>query len=482
MEQKQFETDLDGLFRPASFAHVGASSRDQVGRYNYIAFMKKMKFRGKLYPVNPKHQEVLGLKCYSSLASIPEDVDLVVMSLRAPQCAEVLQEMPDGKVRFVIIHSSGFGEIGKNDLEQKIASLGREKGFRIIGPNCMGLYSRQGRVAFWDDQHEMADRPGSLGFISQSGGIAINMISAAKKVGVNFDKVISLGNQIDISINEVLQYMGEDESIRVIGAYVEDVKDGRTFQTKIKNISPHKPVLIWKGGLTEVGKVAAMSHTGALAGDEKVFLPAMRQAGAILVDTFPQMLRAMRLLQPPFPLPGERLAILCGGGGMTVNISDMFSDQPNVELPRLTPETQEKLQDLLPEENIYIKNPVDSGSTGFTKIDQILQAVGEDPHIESILIVVEVNYLSDFYSYKARGSVINEISELILNASAKIGKPIFINIMQLPDNREDYYHSRRLLIDKFNEEKIPWLDGSFKEVAETFNRLAGYSKYLKANR
>jgi len=352
MEQKQFETDLDGLFRPASFAHVGASSRDQVGRYNYIAFMKKMKFRGKLYPVNPKHKEVLGLKCYSSLASIPEDVDLVVMSLRAPQCAEVLQEMPDGKVRFVIIHSSGFGEIGKNDLEQKIASLGREKGFRIIGPNCMGLYSRQGRVAFWDDQHEMVDRPGSLGFISQSGGIAINMISAAKEVGVNFDKVISLGNQIDISINEVLQYMGEDESIRVIGAYVEGVKDGRTFQTKIKNISPHKPVLIWKGGLTEVGKVAAMSHTGALAGDE----------------------------------------------------SDMFSDQPNVELPRLTPETQEKLQDLLPEENIYIKNPIDSGSTGFTKIDQILQAVGEDPHIESILIVVEVNYLSDFYSYKSLGT------------------------------------------------------------------------------
>jgi len=185
-----------------------------------------------------------------------------------------------------------------------------------------------------------------------SGGIAINMISPAKEVGGNFDKVISLGNQIDISINEVLQYMGEDESIRVIGAYVEDVKDGRTFQTKIKNISPHKPVLIWKGGLTEVGKVAAMSHTGALAGDE----------------------------------------------------SDMVPDQPNMELPHLTPETQEKLQDLLPEENIYIKNPIDSGSTGFTKIDQILQAVGEDPHIESILIVVEVNYLSDFYSYKSLGT------------------------------------------------------------------------------
>ncbi len=476
------EFDLNLLFNPATFAHVGASSNDLPGRYNYTAYLKKMNFKGRLYPVNPKYEEVLGFKCYPSLAALPEAIDVTVLALPAPVCVEILQELPEGKLKFVVIHTSGFGEINRDGLQQKLINLGKEKGFRIVGPNCMGVYSRQGHVGFWDNHHEFLHRPGAVGFISQSGGIAINMILASREIGLNFDKVISLGNQVDVSINEMLAYMGEDEDIRVIGLYVEDVKDGRVFHRLVKTISRRKPVLIWKGGLSEAGKAAALSHTGSLAGNETIFFAAMQQAGAIIVDNFQQTQRALRFLQPQFPLPGKRMGLVCGGGGMTVNIGDLFSMQPNLRVPRFTQETREGLQSILPEENVDIKNPVDPGSTGWAKMDRILRIIGRDPRIDALLMAVEVNFLSEFFNFEGRTSAIEEITTMITGASAEIGKPIFINIMQLPDNREDYYHHRRRLIDAFIRENIPWTEGSFKEVAETFNRLAGYRKYLDRER
>ncbi len=472
--------ELARLFNPASIAHVGASAKDAPGRFNFIDYLQKMGYAGKLYPVNPSYPEIRGLKCYPDLAAIPGDIDLVILALPAKICAQILKQVPAGKLKFVIVHTSGFSEIDKHGLEDELVDLARKKGFRIIGPNCMGVFSQQSKVCFWEDQNEFADRPGSVGFISQSGGIAIYTISGSIDVGINIDKAISLGNQIDLSINELLEFMGRDESIKIVSVYVEDVKDGREFLKQVRNITPHKPVVVWKGGRTEVGKAAAKTHTGSMAGDTEVFASAMRQAGAIMVDNIEQLLSVLRVLQSPFPLPGRNLGIICAGGGNTVNISDSFSEQPDLVLPRLSRESLEALKKLLPEENVDIKNPVDPGAVGVTKMDKIIKVMGEDPLTESIVVMLPDEILFHFKNENTRAMIADMLSSLIATSARQIGKPVYAHVMHIRDNHEEVFHCRKLLIDKLNEKQIPWVDGSFENAGTIFSRLAGYSKYLKA--
>ncbi len=476
-------TGFDALFKPRSIAHVGASPRAAAGRFNYTRFLQLTKFEGGLYPVNPKHEEILGLQCYPSLAAIPGEIDLAILAVPAARCSDVLRDVQPGKLRFVIIHTSGFGELDtgdKRDLQAEVLQLAREKRFRLVGPNCMGIYSQQGKVGFWRDHWEIIDEPGSVGFISQSGGHAVNMIFAGMDSGVYFNKVISLGNQSDVSINELLEYMGGDESIGVIGIYVEDIKDGRRFLELLKEIGRRKPIVVWKGGVSPAGKEAAASHTGAMAGDEVVFAAAMRQAGVITVEDFTQLMRLVRLLQPGFDLPGGRLAIFSPGGGNSVSICDSFAAHPNLSLPRLAPETQEKLRSFLPEENVDVNNPVDPGAVGMFRLGDLIKTVGADPQIEWMLLLMTVDYLSNIDTEENRVLAVETISGVVSHLAAKIGKPIYVLVQQQRQNNEDFDRYRRVMIGKFNEKRIPWIDGSFKIAAGVFSKLVSYKAYVES--
>jgi acyl-CoA synthetase (NDP forming) len=476
---KAVRPDLKRLFSPRSIAHVGASAKRSPGRFNFILYLQNMGYAGELYPVNPNYDEVYGLKCHPSLADVPGEVDMAILALPAPRCAQILREVPAGKLGFVIVHTSGFSEIDKGSLEDELVELGREKGFRIIGPNCMGVFCRESRVCFWDDQQELRDRPGWVGYVSQSGGLTVHVISGCIDIGVGMNKAVSLGNQIDVSINELIEYMADDPDIKVIAVYVEDIKDGRGFLELLKKITPNKPVLVWKGGLTDVGSAAAMTHTGSMAGNADIFRAAMRQAGAILIDNLEQMIRALRLLKPPITLPGRRLGIICPGGGDTVSISDAFSSQPDLIVPRLTIESRARLQALLPEENVDTKNPVDPGAVGMTRLDRIIRIVGEDPGIDSILLMLTDEIPFHFDNEDARKMVAEMMSSMVAAVARDIGKPLFAHMMHVRDNNEEVFHCRSLMVDKLIEKGIPWSDGSFKESAQVFSKLAGYYKYLK---
>jgi len=280
-ENSECNTYFSRLFHPASIAHVGASAQSAIGRFNFTQYFLDMKYNGRIYPVNPKYQEVLGLPCYACLADIPDPIDVAILAVPAHICLEILKEVPAGKVQFVIIHTSGFGEIDHHELDTEIIRLSKEKQFRVVGPNCMGVYSQPGRIGFWQGHWEIVDQPGTVGFISQSGGHGVNLVLAGMNTGIFFNKVLSLGNQLDVSINEVLAYLGDDETIEVIGIYVEEIGDGRHFQELLRRINPKKRVIVWKGGVTRVGKEAAATHTGSMAGNERIFEAAMRQAGVI---------------------------------------------------------------------------------------------------------------------------------------------------------------------------------------------------------
>jgi acetyltransferase len=228
-----------------------------------------------------------------------------------------------------------------------------------------------------------------------------------------------------------------------------------------------------------VGKEAAVTHTGSLAGDEKVFFAALRQAGAISVNNMNQMVRIMRVLQPPYPRLGGRLAFISAGGGNTVNICDLFSGQPHLSLPRLAPETMRAVQDLLPEENVDVRNPVDPGATGLLKMDRLIKAVGQDPGIETLGIAISVDFLSNIQTEENRVLVAEMISETVARLAGKLAKPIFILLRQERENHEDCDRYRRIMVAKFNEKAVPWMDGSFANVAENFSKLAAYREHLE---
>ena len=192
-----------------------------------------------------------------------------------------------------------------------------------------------------------------------------------------------------------------------------------------------------------------------------------------------QMIRLLRLLQPPFSLPGGRLAIFSPGGGNTVNVSDLFSAQPSLKLPRLGPDTMEKLKSLLPEENVDVRNPIDPGATGFLVIDKLIKAVGEDGQIDAILVLLTADYLSNIKSEENRLLAVERISTTISRLSQKIGKPVYILMRQERQNHEDIDRYRRIMMNKFIEKDIPWVDGSFKNTAEVFGQLADYSQHLE---
>ncbi len=476
----QTKIDLDLLFKPRSVAHVGASPKSAAGRFNFTLYLTKMKYEGNIYPVNPKYDEVIGLPCYPDLSAIPEDVDLAILAVPAVHCPAILRDIPPGKLKFVVIHTSGFGEINKNSLEEEVLALAKEKGFRVIGPNCMGIYSQQGRIGFWNDHKDIVDTPGSVGLISQSGGHAINVINSGMDSGIYFNKVISLGNQIDLSIIEALEYMAGDPSIGVIGIYTEYIREGSRFHRILKDVTRYKPVVIWKGGVSTVGKAAAATHTGSIAGDEKIFAAAMKQVGAVMAEDMSEFVRLIRLLQPDFELPGERIAVFSPGGGNTVNISDLFSSQQNLSLPQLDQETQEKLKAILPEENVDIKNPVDPGAVGAMHMNQLFTIVGADPKIESILMLLSVD-LIDTVGGDGNSEMVAELMASMLKEHAKMcGKHVYIIVQMMRLNHEKIDKYKRLFVNKYNEKRIPWVDGSFKDAAVIFSKLAQYRKYRES--
>ncbi len=237
-------------------------------------------------------------------------------------------------------------------------------------------------------------------------------------------------------------------------------------------------MIVWKGGTTKDGKEAVLTHTGAMAGNEQVFAAAMRQAGVLVVDNMHLMIRMLRLLQPPFSLPGGRLAIFSPGGGNTVNVSDLFSAAPSLSLPRLAPQTMEKLKSLLPEENVDVRNPVDPGSVGLLVIDKMIKAVVEDDQIDAILVLITADYLSNIKSEENRLLAVETISTTISRLSRKIGKPVYILMRQERQNHEDFDRYRRLMATKFIEKDIPWVGGSFKNAAEVFAQLADYANHV----
>lgn len=352
--------DLNTVFSPSSVAIVGASPDNPFSFPGFLICALKETGFYAIYPVNPKHKEAFGLKCYPSVSSIPGRVDHVVVSIPAEKSLEILDDCARKGVNSVHFFSAGFSESGEKDrveLEQAMLKKARTGKFRIIGPNSTGLFIPKARFA---PATRLPMEPGHVAFISQSGGHAQELPLHAGQRGVRFSKVISYGNALDIDECELLEYFTDDPETQIIGMYIEGVRNGRHFHELLKKASVLKPVVIYKGGVTEAGLRTAHSHTASITSSVRVFQSLCHQLNAIQVDDIQELIDILVALSFVSPYPqGKGVAVLGQGGGPSVQASDQM-ERAGLTLTPLSRKISVKLREFLPPAGAIYSNPLDA--------------------------------------------------------------------------------------------------------------------------
>jgi acetyl coenzyme A synthetase (ADP forming)-like protein len=333
------------IFHPRSIAVIGASSEPK--KVGYAVFRNLLSFPGCLYPVNPGHAEILGRPAFPRVGDIPGTVDAAVIAVPAPAVPGVVEELAAHGTRLAIIISSGFREVGKEgeEREKKILDAAKTSGMRIIGPNCLGIVlPHEGINTTFDP---VAPRKGHIAFISQSGAIITTIVDWSVPEEIGFSAVISVGNQLDLGFIDFLRFAGGQSDTRAIILYIEEIKNGGAFLEAVREISPQKPVIVLKSGSSLLGKKAAASHTGSLAGDFEVYLAAFRQAGAIPVYSIREAFDVAELLVSEGYPKGKRALVITAAGGFAVLASD-YAERYGIELPPLSPRLVAELDRFLP--------------------------------------------------------------------------------------------------------------------------------------
>lgn len=380
------QKDLKAFFEPEAVAVIGASKDpNKIGYCIFKSFVDN--FKGPVYPVNPNAAVILKKICYPDVTEIPKPVDLAVIAVPAEKVPKVIESCVKKKIRAAVIISAGFGEAGKKDLEEKVLKAAKGK-IRIIGPNCLGIYDTFSKVDTLFLPQPKLGRPkqGGIGFISQSGAVGSVILDYLASEGRGISKFISYGNAIDVNENDLLDYLSEDESTKVICFYLEGAKDGRKMMEIAKRTVKKKPILVIKGGKTKEGTRAVSTHTGALAGNDDVYDAAFKQCGMIQVENVKDMFYfADALSTQPIP-KGARVQIITNGGGYGVLSTDALIKE-GLTSAEMTEKTKKKLKELMPNYAI-ISNPLDlTGDANMKRYEIALDAVGQDPNVDAVLCV-----------------------------------------------------------------------------------------------
>ncbi len=347
------------LFAPRTVAVVGASASSTTIANTFIRRLKDFGFPGAIYPIHPKAEAIEGLRCYPGIADTPEVVDYAYIAIGARAIPEMLRRS-NGRLRFAQVISSGFGEVaGGAALEAELVAAAREGGCRVVGPNCLGLYSPRGRVTF------PAGAPtelGTVGVLTQSGGLGTDIIKRGQWRGLRFSALVTIGNSADVGPADLLEFYLADPATRVIGLYLEDVKDGRRFFELLRSRGAAKPVVILRGGRSAQGREAAASHTGAMAGDNRAWECLAEQAPCAMVSTVDEMIDALLALQhlePRPQRPTSRVVLFGNGGGTSVLATDTFADC-GLDVARFDERTLQRLQALGLPPGTSVTNPIDA--------------------------------------------------------------------------------------------------------------------------
>ncbi len=422
MKSPKIVEELKPFFEPNAVAIIGATNKKgKVGNVIFENFKRNKEqgiFKGNIYPVNPKLNEIEGYRVYKSVKELPDDTDLAVIAIPAPFVPNTMREIAEKGIKAVIIITGGFGELGEEGkkMEEEILQIAKENGIRVIGPNCVGVYVPDTGVDTVFLPEEKMDRPksGSIAFVSQSGAFAAAMLDWAALAGIGIGKMVSYGNKIDVDDADLMDYFIYDDSIKVVTLYIEGVKEGRKFIEAAKRITKVKPVIALKSGRTEYGAKAASSHTGSLAGADVIYDAVFKQTGILRAEDFEHMFDVAKAFAKCKLPKGDRVGIITDGGGAGVMASDAVA-KFGLKMAELSEETIKYLKEHFPPHAVA-GNPTDVvGDTDAQRYKHAIEAFVNDPNVDAIVIIVlfQVPLLNE-----------EEIIEILADYAKKSEKPI----------------------------------------------------------
>ncbi len=378
---------LDFLFSPSSIAVIGASKHEGKVGYTVLKNIISSNFPGKIYPINPSTDEILGLKSYKSVLNVNGGVDLAIVTVPAEHVFQVAEECGQKKIKGMIVISAGFKESGHSGavLEQALVETAKKYNFRILGPNCLGIIDTLTPINA--SFASRAPLEGNIVFASQSGAILTGILDWSIEEGIGFSKFISLGNKSDLDETDMIKELANDSNTKVILLYLEGVKDGLRFFEVAKKASRIKPIVVLKSGVSSSGARAASSHTGALAGSDKAYSTAFKQIGVLRAHSIEELFDYGITFSLQDIPEINSVAIITNAGGPGIIATDTCEEE-GLLMARLEAETVEKLRTNLPRES-SIYNPVDIlGDAREDRYEFALDAVLSDSNVGCVLVIL----------------------------------------------------------------------------------------------
>jgi acyl-CoA synthetase (NDP forming) len=418
---------FESAFHPKVVAIVGISAKARLtspGGTGFLNTYQKLGFTGRIYLVNANAGEILGYKAYPSVSAVPEQVDLVIITAPAKAAPEILEDCIAAGAKNVHLFSAGFEETGLEDdkeLGRKVREIAVRGGLRLLGPNCMGLYVPESHIGYL---HVPPAKSGPVSFIFQSGGHSDWFSQHGPNYGIYFNKGISYGNGYVLDSPDFLDYLSRDPQTEIICMYLEGVKDGRRLFDLVRTTNPEKPVIIWKGGLTEAGSRAASSHTGSLAGQNAVWQALFAQTGAVQVSSLEEMAETVMTFLCFKKAAGKRVGVIGMGGGVSVYAADACGRE-GLELPVLSRSTREELNKFIPEAGCSTRNPVDCGAVfvDVSLLEREMELVAADKSIDIIILMPHLNLARNIGPEQV-DRLVNYITKFALDNP--YGKPVAI--------------------------------------------------------
>jgi acyl-CoA synthetase (NDP forming) len=420
--------EFEPIFYPKSIAVVGVSATSIKAGSLWVGDLRSAGFPGLIYPVGSSGGRIGDFEIFPNLGLVPGEVDYVIVAVPRQSALQLLDDCAAKSVKAVHFFTAGFSETdtqqGRN-LEEQMLEKARQGNVRIIGPNCIGVYCPEHKIPFLMG---ILGETGSVGFVSQSGGIATKLVTIGIARHINYSKGVSFGNGIDLDASDFLQYLAADPKTKVIGGYLEGTRDGTRLFNTMRKVAEVKPLVVWKGGRTEAGAQAALSHTGSLASSAAIWSAMLKQVGAIEVHSLEELTDTLLIFQQLEHGQGTRAVIIGGladgGGGNSVAAGDACMEN-GLKVPPLSFETKQKLTDLLGEVGSILRNPVDVSQAQFRGLATLFQAIDlivRDTVSDVALIQEDIEILLPIYSQKG----LEEINEFLIELGRRQNKPIII--------------------------------------------------------
>ncbi len=376
------------LFSHNSVAVIGATPLPNKVANVIIRNFIDGKYEGKIYPVNPKYEEVLGLKCYRSVLEIKEQVECAIIATPAETVPSIVEQCGKKKIKGVMVISGGFGEVGNLELEEKLRKTAEKHGIALVGPNCLGIYDPYAKIdSIFLPMYKLERPPqGEIAFVTQSGAVGSTIIDMAAHYGVGISKFISYGNATTLNECDYLEFLEKDKRTKTIILYVEGAKEGRRLYEVMKRVNKKKPIVALKAGKYGKAMIAARSHTGNLAGNYTAYKAAFRQAKVIEAETLEELFDFVRIFNQPLP-KGKGVGIVTNGGGMGVLTSDAL-EISGLTIADFEDKTEKELAKILPSYGT-VNNPLDliadAGAEGY---ERALNLFVEDKNIDILCVVL----------------------------------------------------------------------------------------------